>query len=107
VLDGLHVFPDRMRENLEVGGGVVYSQSVLLALVAAGLERDEAYTLVQTAAAQALDEGASFRERLMEDPEVARRLDAAALASLFDPTRYLANLGGVFEKLEKLPVEAE
>ena len=68
VLDGLRVFPERMRENLEVAGGVVYSQSVLLALVAAGLSRDEAYALVQSAAAQAWDEGASFRERLVADP---------------------------------------
>ena len=106
VLDGLQVFPDRMRENLEVGGGVVYSQSVLLALVDAGMARDEAYPLVQAAAARAWDEGTSFRASLEADAEVARRLDRAALDALFDPTRYLANLGGVFEKLEKLPVES-
>jgi adenylosuccinate lyase len=106
VLDGLHVFPGRMRENLEVGGGVVYSQAVLLALVEAGLSRSEAYVLVQTAAARAWDEGASFRAALAADPEVARRLEPEALAALFDPVRYLANLGGVFDKLEKLPVES-
>jgi adenylosuccinate lyase len=107
VLDGLVVFPDRMRENLETGGGVVYSQAVLLALVDAGLARDEAYTLVQSAAARAWDEGASFRTALEADAEVPRRLDTAALDSLFDPRRYLVNLGGVFDKLEKLPVEPE
>ncbi len=106
VLDGLQVFPDRMRVNLEVGGGVVYSQSVLLALVDAGMARDEAYPIVQAAAARAWDEGTSFRASLEADAEVARRLDRAALDTLFDPTRYLANLGGVFEKLEKLPVES-
>src|SRR6185503_12934776 len=62
VLDGLIVIPDRMRENLETGGGLVYSQSILLALVDAGLSRDEAYAIVQSAAARAWDEGASFRE---------------------------------------------
>jgi adenylosuccinate lyase len=107
VLDGLIVFPDRMRENLETAGGVVYSQAVLLALVDAGLARDEAYTLVQSAAARAWDEGASFRSALEADPEVAQRLDPAALDVLFDPHRYLVNLGGVFDKLEKLPVEPE
>jgi adenylosuccinate lyase len=105
VLDGLVVFPDRMRENLEAGGGVVYSQAVLLALVDAGLPRDEAYLLVQSAAASAWDEGACFREVLDADPEIGRRLDRSALDSLFDPLRYLVNLGGVFDKLEKLPVE--
>jgi adenylosuccinate lyase len=105
VLDGLRIFPDRMRENLDVGGGVVYSQSVLLALIDAGLARDEAYTLVQSAAARAWDESANFREALEANPEVGRRLDRSGLDALFDPARYLANLGGVFEKLEKLPVE--
>jgi adenylosuccinate lyase len=107
VFDGLVVFPDRMRENLEVGGGLVYSQAVLLALVDAGLSRDEAYALVQSAAARAWDEGASFREMLEADPEVGRRLGAGTLDSLFDPQRSLVNLGGVFDKLEKLPVESE
>jgi adenylosuccinate lyase len=107
VLDGLIVFPDRMRENLETGGGVVYSQAVLLALVDAGLARDDAYALVQSAAARAWDEGASFRAALDTDPDVDRRLDAATLDSMFDPRRYLVNLGGVFDKLEKLPVESE
>jgi adenylosuccinate lyase len=105
VLDGLIVFPDRMRENLEIGGGLVYSQAVLLELVGAGLSRDEAYAVVQSAAARAWDEGASFREVLEADPEVGRRLGTATLDSLFDPRRSLVNLGGVFDKLEKLPVE--
>jgi adenylosuccinate lyase len=107
VLDGLIVFPDRMRENLETGGGLVYSQAVLLELVGAGLSRDEAYALVQSAAARAWDEGMSFREVLEADPEVGRRLYSATLDSLFDPRRSLMNLGGVFDKLEKLPVESE
>ncbi|MGH2680050.1 MAG: adenylosuccinate lyase [Actinomycetota bacterium] len=106
VLDGLGVFPDRMRENLDVGGGVVYSQAVLLALVDAGVSRDDAYALVQAAAARAWDEGTSFRAALEADPEVAGRLDPAGLDEVFDPRRHLANLGGVFDKLEKLPVEA-
>jgi adenylosuccinate lyase len=84
----------------------VYSQSVLLALVDAGMPRDEAYALVQAAAAGAWDEGASFRAALEADAEVAGRLDRGTLATLFDPTRYLANLVGVLEKLEKLPVES-
>ena len=106
VLDGLEVFPDRMRENLDVGGGVVYSQSALLALVGAGMSRGEAYALVQAAAAAAWDEGANFRAVLEADERVGSLLDPAGLDALFDPGRYLANLGVVFEKLEKLPVES-
>jgi adenylosuccinate lyase len=107
VLEGLRVFPDRMRANLDAGGGVVYSQAVLLALVRAGLPRDEAYALVQAAAAEAWDRGASFREAIEGDARIAERLDAATIEELFDPARSLANLGRVFERIEKLPVESE
>ena len=107
VLDGLVVFPDRMREHLEVAGGVVYSQAVLLALVATGMERDEAYRVVQGAASRAWEGGVGFRDAIGSEPDVTGRLDAAALDALFDPARSLANLGGVFERLEKLPVETE
>ncbi len=107
VLDRLRVFPERMLENLEAGGGLVYSQSVLLALVDTGLARDRAYAVVQRAAARASDEGMDFRAALASDREVSDRLHGLALDDLFEPRRYLVNLGGVFEKLEKLPVESE
>jgi len=105
VIDGLVVFPDRMRENLDAHGGIAYSQSVLLALVDAGLARDDAYRIVQRSAAAAWDEGGSFRDAVTADPEVRAALDGAALAGLFDPARFLRNLGQMFERLEKLPVE--
>jgi adenylosuccinate lyase len=103
VLGGLSVFPERMRENLDVGGGLVASQNVLLALVDAGLSRDEAYEIVQAAAAAAWDEGASFRERVGTDPRV-RDLLGSSLDELFDPARALRNLDVVFDRLEKIEV---
>ena len=103
VIEGLHVFPDRMRENLMAHGGIAFSQTVLLALVEAGLARDEAYRIVQRAAAAAWDEGGWFREQIGDDPEVASRIDASQLDALCDPERFLSNLGGVFDRLEKLP----
>jgi adenylosuccinate lyase len=105
VLDGLVVFADQMEAHVWSRGGIAFSQSVLLALVDAGMPRDDAYRIVQRAAAAAWDEDASFREAIEADPEVRARLDDAALAELFDPRRFLRNLGGVFEKLEKLPAE--
>jgi adenylosuccinate lyase len=60
---------------------------------------------VQRAAAAAWDDDASFRERIAADPEVRAVLDEAAVAALFDPARFLRNLGPMFERLEKLPVE--
>ena len=103
VLQGLEVYPERMRENLHVGGGLAFSQNVLLALVEAGSARDEAYSIVQTAAAAAWDEDASFRDRLAEDVRVRERI-GDRLDELFDPAAALRNLDAVFDRLEKVEV---
>jgi len=103
VLQGLEVYPERMRENLHVGGGLAFSQNVLLALVEAGLARDEAYSIVQRAAAAAWDEGASFLDRLAEDVRVRERI-GDRLDELFDPAAALRNLDAVFDRLEKVEV---
>lgn len=97
VMVGLVVFPEKMAENLMAHGGIAFSQTALLALVDSGLSRDDAYRVVQRSAAAAWDEGASFREALASDPEVSIDLE-----QVFDPTRFLRNLGGVFDRLEKL-----
>jgi adenylosuccinate lyase len=101
VVEGLVVYPERMREHAMAHGGIAFSQSALLALVDSGLARDDAYRIVQRVAASAWDEGASFREVLTADPQVGGRID---LDEVFDPPRFLRNLGGVFDRLEKLPV---
>jgi adenylosuccinate lyase len=103
VLDGLVIYPERMRENLQVGGGLAFSQNVLLALVDGGLPRDEAYAIVQDAAATAWDDDASFRELVASDPRVRERL-GERLAELFDPAAALRNLDVVFDRLEKVEV---
>ena len=105
VVEGMRVYPDRMRANLEADGGLAFSQSVLLALVDAGLSRDDAYRIVQKAAADAWGRGSDFRAALGSNPEVQRLLSPEDLNGLFDPARFLRNLGGVFVKLGKLPVE--
>jgi adenylosuccinate lyase len=107
VMTGLQVYPERMRANLEADGGLAFSQSVLLALVDAGLSRDDAYGVVQRAAAAAWDEGRGFRATLEADPDVSARLAPGDLDELLRPERFLRNLGGVFERLAKLPVEEE
>ena len=104
ILEGLIVLPDRMRANLQVGGGLVFSQSVLLALVDAGLARDDAYRIVQQAAADALDRDADFREAIAE--AAGDRLDADMLDHLFDPGRFLSNLDEVFGRLAQIEVDA-
>ena len=103
VLDTLEVDPERMRANLEVGGGLAFSQNVLLALVDAGMGRDDAYAIVQDAAAQAWDDGVSFRDVLEADGRV-RDLIGVRMDELFDPARALRNLDVVFDRLEKVEV---
>ena len=103
VLETLEVRPERMRANLEVGGGLVFSQNVLLALVEAGMTRDDAYAIVQAAAARAWDEGLSFRDVLERDERVRDRI-GGRLDELFDPVRALRNLDVVFDRLEKVQV---
>jgi adenylosuccinate lyase len=104
VVEGLRVFPDRMRENLEATGGLVHSQAVLLALVDRGMGREEAYALVQRAAARAWDEGLSFRDLLRSELRGRVELDEAELEALFDPEASLRHLDGVFARLAKLEV---
>jgi adenylosuccinate lyase len=101
ILRGMQVYKDRMLENLNLGGGVVYSGRVLLALVEAGMSRDDAYSLVQSAAMQAWEEEGSFRE-LLEDNEVVRERLGADLDDLFDPSYALRNVGVVFERVKEL-----
>src|SRR5215210_4013419 len=101
ILRGLQVHKDRMLANLNMGGGVVYSGRVLLALVEAGMSRDGAYAVVQGAAMQAWEGEGGFRELLEEKEEVRERL-GADLGDLFDPSYALRNVGVVFERVEEL-----
>jgi adenylosuccinate lyase len=100
VVEHLRVFPERMRANLEAGGGLVFSQQVLLALIERGQSREEAYRLVQDAAAAAWDRGASFREEVTNRTE----LSETDVDDLFRPR--LEHLDGVYARLEKLEVDA-
>jgi adenylosuccinate lyase len=100
IVEGLEVFPERMAENLERSYGLVFSQPVLLALVASGLDRDAAYRITQRAAMTAWEERRPFLEILREDPEVTSRLSDERLAACFDLKAALANAGRVFDVLD-------
>lgn len=99
VIRELQVYPERMARNLELTGGLVYSQRVLLALVERGLSREEAYDLVQRLAMAAWESGRPFKELLEEEPRVTDRLDAAALAGCFDPAHYLRRVELIYGRL--------
>ncbi|MFN6118949.1 MAG: adenylosuccinate lyase [Actinomycetes bacterium] len=101
LLAGLVVDEARMRANLWSSHGLVFSQGVLLALVQAGLTRDDAYRIVQGAAMRSWDEGTDFRTLLEADGQVAA-LGGGVLDAAFDLDRSLRNVGAVFEALDEL-----
>ncbi len=103
VIDGLVIFPERMRFNLDASGGVIHSQNVLNALLAkGGLQREEAYELVQQDAALAWDEGRPLQEILEADPGVTKHLNRDEITRCFDLARYVRRAGVVFDRLEAL-----
>jgi adenylosuccinate lyase len=96
LVEGLTVHTDRMRENLELTHGALFSQRALTALVEAGRSRDEAYRLVQENAQRAWDEGIAFRELI---GEAAPELD---LDAVFDYEAYLEHVPEVIARLDEM-----
>jgi len=100
VVDGLTVDAERMLENLDRSYGLVFSQPVLLALVASGVTRDDAYRIVQDTARTAHTGRRPFRSVLEDDPRVT--LDAGELDEAFSLERALARTGPIFEALDSI-----
>jgi adenylosuccinate lyase len=92
-----------MAANLHATNGLVFSQPVLLALIAGGLSRDDAYRIVQRNAMSATHDGVDFRSQLETDPEVT--LDRATLDAAFDVERALPELDRVSAALDAIEVD--
>ncbi len=103
LLQGLEVFPERMLANLNASNGVVFSQPVLLALVRAGITRDEAYRIVQETAAASWDGNRPFRELLQADPRV-KALPDTVLDEAFDLGRAVRHAARGIDALDALPM---
>jgi adenylosuccinate lyase len=102
LMENLVVYPGRMEKNLNLTGGLIHSQQVLLALAAAGMSREDAYRLVQKNAMATWEEGGGFQERLLADAEVTAALEPGAeekLAALFNPRHHLAHLDHVYREV--------
>ena len=95
ILDGLEVDADRMRANLDQSGGMVYSEALLLAMVAKGADRQDAYRLVQSAAKRAWSAETTFADALHTDPAVAEWLSAEEIDRAMDLEHHLAADVGV------------
>lgn len=99
VMRGLQVYPERMRENLELTQGLIFSQRVLLALIETGLSRQAAYEIVQRNAMRAWKERTPFRTLLEADGDVTSRLAAPKLDEIFDYGVYTAHIDESFRRL--------
>jgi adenylosuccinate lyase len=100
IMSGLQVYPQRMKENLELTGGLIFSQRVLLALIDKGLTRQKAYELVQRNAMKAWKERGDFLQLLKNDADVTAHLPAAEIESLFNYDYYLKHIDQIFQRLE-------
>jgi adenylosuccinate lyase len=98
IIDGLQVYPERMKENMERSYGLMFSQRVLLKLADTGLPRQHAHDIVQRNAMRAWRERTGFKELLEADPEVTARLQPTALAACFDPSWYLRNVDTIYRR---------
>ncbi len=102
LVDGLVIRPEQMRRNLDSSRGLHFSQRLLLALVESGLERDQAYRLVQRHALRAWEEEQDFRDLVRSDAELAGRVD---LDSVFDESAYTKHVDLLFDRLHHLVKE--
>jgi len=98
VVSGLRVDTERMRANLDLTRGLVFSQRTLIALIDKGMSRQEAYEAVQRSAMRAWQDGQDFRELLQADPAVTAILDRKDLDKLFDYSYYLREIDRIFER---------
>jgi len=99
VLKNLVVYPESMQANLEASRGLVFSQGLLLALVHKGLSRDAAYRLTQRAAMRVWEEGGTFKERVLADPDIGQHLSQAELEKLFDLKHHLRHVDELFRRV--------
>jgi adenylosuccinate lyase len=107
IVEGLVVYPERMERNLWSSHGLFFSHRLLLALIDTGLERADAYRLVQANAMRAWDEERDFPDLVRSDRAIAERLDDAGLASVFDLHATLAHLDHTFDRLRRLVPKEE
>jgi adenylosuccinate lyase len=101
IISGMRVFPDRMRRNLDLTGGLVFSGQLLQDLVEAGAPREDAYKWVQEHAMAAWETETSFRQRILADTRIKVFLDANALENTFDLNRQLRNVDAIFARIFK------
>ena len=99
LIEKLVVYPDRMKENLELTHGLIYSGELLLALVERNVTREDAYQWVQRNAMRVWDEGGTFKEKVLSDPDIRKALKSTDIEKVFESSRLLANVDRIFQRV--------
>ena len=100
IIKNLEVYPENMMKNINIYGGVIFSQKVLLLLVGKGISREKAYSLVQKSAHSAWNnQNGSFKENIEKDQEIMKIINKNELEKCFDSSMHLINLNVVWERL--------
>ena len=100
VINGLRVYPDRMKQNIEMTRGLVFSQRVMLALVESGLSREKAYEITQRCAMRSWEESLDFRQLLRDEPDVTDHLPGDDLEAIFDYNYYMRFVENSYMRLK-------
>ncbi len=99
VVEGLIVYPENMQRNLDMLGGIHYSQRILLALVESGLTREESYALIQTQAMRVWAGEGDLRTLVEADPQLSARLGPEKLDEVFDPEAFIQHRDFLFNRV--------
>ena len=99
ILEGLHVYPERMKKNMERSYGLYNSQRVLLSLTGKGMLREDAYALVQRNAMKSWQSGMEFKKLLLKDRDVKKYLKSKDIEKIFDLKYYLKNVDYIFKRV--------
>src|SRR5262249_17741054 len=99
LIERLVVYPDRMRENLELTRGLIYSGELLLELVSKGVSREDAYRWVQRNAMRVWDEGGNFKDKVLSDADITRLCSPKEIETVFDSSRLVRNVDRIFDRV--------
>ncbi|MFA7025421.1 MAG: lyase family protein, partial [Candidatus Cloacimonadaceae bacterium] len=98
MIESLGVYPENMLKNIELTGGLVFSQALLLNLTNTGMSREDSYALVQTAAMKSINDGEDFKKLILDSKEITSALGASAIEEIFSYERYLKNVDQIFRR---------
>lgn len=99
ILNGLMIYPERMKDNMAKSFGLYNSQKVMLALTEKGLSREDAYSIVQSNAMRSWKEKKEFKGLLLKDRDIKKYLSKAEMDNIFDLRHYFKNIGYIFERV--------